>query len=364
MNRRFIICTGTLIFLFAENLFSQFYFGTSFENYFDDNIYNNYSNVSDFVNNFSGEGGYDFESEQNNFELYYSGNYIYFNKNISKTSSFHKFGMVETYLFAEEDNPLNMGVNYSFRSNREEFSVYDYGQLTTYINYMHSISEADKLQGGLIFNKVDYKNYSLFSYYEYKFFAKSIFSFETGTSLIIGAELDLKKYSQKINDPEMAETVTQSKFLLQSGQSLTDELGISAYLLYRKNLKSGNRFFNIDEFVYYEEEIFNDVYSNEGYETGLSLTYLFSSTVTGKLEGKYQAKNYFNLPAATADGTEMDLTRKDNLYAAGVSFEINLNTLINGSALYLNYNFLLNESNDYYYDHSNQLFSFGFGWDF
>ncbi|QQS36481.1 MAG: hypothetical protein IPM56_00585 [Ignavibacteriales bacterium] len=363
MNMRFILSVMILVFIFSEKIFPQFYLGTSFENYYDDNIFNNYTRVSDFVNNLSGEAGYDFETARNNFELYYSGNYNYYNTNITKTSSSHKFGIVETYLFADDDNPLNIGANYGFRSNREEFSVYDYGQFSAYANYMHSISEADKLQGGLIFNKIDFKNYSLFSYNEYKFFVKSIFSFETGTSLIIGAELDHKQYSEKLNDPEMAETVTQSKFLLQSGQSLTDELGVSAYLLYRKNLKSGNRFFNVDDFVYYEEEIFNDVYSNEGYETGLSITYLISQTVTGKVEGRYQVGNYLNLPAATADGTELNYNRKDKLYAIGSALQINLNSFISGMNLYLNYNILLNESNDYFYDYSNQLFSFGLGWD-
>ncbi|MEJ2103902.1 MAG: hypothetical protein P8X47_04910 [Ignavibacteriaceae bacterium] len=36
-------------------------------------IFNNYLNSSDFINAFTGELGYDFETEQNNLEFYYTG---------------------------------------------------------------------------------------------------------------------------------------------------------------------------------------------------------------------------------------------------------------------------------------------------
>ena len=152
--------------------------------------------------------------------------------------------------------------------------------------------------------------------------------------------------------------------MLQMGQAINDELGISGYAMYRKNLQSGNRYFSIDDFIYYEEEIFNDIYSNEGYETGLNISYMFSKSILGKIETKYQVRNYIDLFTVDADGIELDYFRKDMLYGAGAVLEINLATAISGLTLYMNYNLLKNESNDFFYDYSNSIYSISLGWDF
>ena len=58
---------------------------TGVDSYYDDNIYNNYLGVSDFINSFSFGANYDFESENNNLGFYYDGNLTYFNENIFKS---------------------------------------------------------------------------------------------------------------------------------------------------------------------------------------------------------------------------------------------------------------------------------------
>ena len=352
------------VFLSSSEIFGQVYFSPSVESYYDDNIYNNYLGVSDFVHNFSGELGYDIESERNNFELYYFGNYSHFVKEREKSSTFHKAGLVNTFLLAEDDNPLNVGLNYLLKDNQGDFYIYDFNQVSAYANYMHSFSETDKFQLGVIGNRIEYDNFSLFSHYQLKAFIRSINNFKSNTSLITGIEIDDKSYIEKLQQQGLTDNILQAKLYLQLGQSLNDNFGASGYVFLRKNLESGNRYFNDEEFIYYEEEIFNDVYSNEGIETGLSFTYMFSPSVIGKIAGTYQIRKFTDLPAVDIAGNELDEFRQDKQFSVGTSVEFGLGRILNGLFLTINYNYIVNSSNDYYYDYTNNLFAIGLGFDF
>ena len=49
--------------------------------------------------------------------------------------------------------------------------------------------------------------------------------------------------------------------------------------------------------IYYEEEIFNDIYSYDGIETGVGFKHYFNESVELSLEAKYMIRNYSSLPA-------------------------------------------------------------------
>ena len=295
-----------LIALFSVNLHAQFYLIADVESYYDDNIFNNYLNASDFINAFSGELGYDFETGQNNFEIYYIGFVNRYHEYADKSTTIHKFGAVNTYLFSEYDNPLNIGINYAVRINKEDYYIYDFNQISVYANYMHSISGWNKIQLGVIGNRIDYENFTLFSHYEFKAFIRSINSFESRTSLTAAAEIDQKKYIEDYQSVGLANEILQAKLFLQIGQGITNELGFSGFAFIRKNLSGGNRYFNTIDYIYYEEELFNDVYSSDGMAAGLTLTYLFLPNIMGKVAGGYEVRNYTDLPVADENGKWLD----------------------------------------------------------
>jgi hypothetical protein len=350
--------------VFSFNLQAQFYLTADAEGYYDDNIFNNYLNESDFISAFTGELGYDIETEQNIFEIYYTGFFNRYYSNTDKSTTIHKVGAVNTYLLSENDNPLNVGLNYTIRINKEDYYIYDFNQISAYANYMHSISESNKIQLGVIGNRINYENFSLFSHYQLKAFLRSINSFESRTSLTIAAEIDQKIYIEKMESEGLADEVLQAKLYLQLGQGITDNLGLSAYAFLRNNISGGNRYFNTTDYIYYEEELFNDIYSNEGIETGLTFSYLFLSNIMWKISGRYEIRNYTDLPAADEEGNELDEMRQDNQYSAGASLEFGLSEIISGLYLSLSYNYIKNNSNDYYYDYNNQIYAITLGFDF
>jgi hypothetical protein len=344
--------------------FPQLSLNTRLENYYDDNIYNNFEKISDIVHSGSLDAGYDFESDDNNFQLYYRGNVTYFRENNFKSSNSHKLGIVNTYFISEDGNPLNAGLNYAKRNNRDEMSVYDLSQLSAYSNYMHFINETDFLLTGYLFYYNNYINFETFTHYEHRGFVKYSSTFSTKTTLVLGTEIDFKLYKLKYNSPDIADQISQWKAYIQAAQNITATTGLNGYFIYRNNLTTGNRFVAYTDYIYYEEEIFNDVYSNDGIETGASLIQLLSDDIIVKGEFIYMQRNFNNLPVALADGTETDILRKDNYYAVGAEMDFNLSGIIDGLGLSLSYNYLVNKSNDYYYDYDNNLTAINLEWGF
>ena len=193
---------------------------------------------------------------------------------------------------------------------------------------------------------------------------RSINSFESRTSLTVAAEIDQKIYTKKMQSQGLTDEVLQAQLFLQIGQGITNELGLSAFAFFRNNISGGNRYFNTIDYIYYEEELFNDVYSSDGMAAGLTLTYLFLPNIMGKVAGSYEVRNYTDLPVADEKGNDLDELRMDNQFSAGACLEFGLSKILSGLYLSLNYNYIKNNSNDYYYDYNNQVYAITLGFDF
>jgi len=350
-----------LLFIFilsSQSVKAQFSFYTGFDGYYDDNIYNNYLNISDFVKSISLGTSYDFESTSNNLNVYYDGNLTYFNKNVFKSSSTHKAGIVNTY-FAGDGNPLNIGANYSWRGYEEGYTVYDWNQLSLYANYKHYIADNDFLLTGYIFNRINYLNLEVFSYNEHKAFIKYRALFSSKTSLLFGVQGDFKDYIQNYNSSSLADNALQVRSFVQLAQSLSDNTGLSVYAQYRKNITSGNRYVNIDDYFYYEDEILYDQYSNEGYDGGIKIKQMLSPIFILSGYANYANRYFPNLPVADLQGNSLGHNRKDDQLRFGVQLEASLGGIIPGLYGDLNWDYIKNNSNDSFYNYNNQVFSAG-----
>lgn len=363
MKKHFILLTIFAL-LQLESLHAQFNLYTEYQGIYDDNIFNNSQQISDFINSFSLGTAYNIESEFNNIQLYYEGSWNYFNTTISKSFNSHRIGLVETHLFSIDDNPLNAGINYSFRNNKDEFEVYNFNQISAYINYRHSISETDFIIPGYVFNRNDYENFTLFSHNEHKLFLTWISNFETKTSLTLNAEYNLKQYFEEYNFAGYLNQASQLKFLMNIGQSLGENTGMSGYVMLRKNLSDGSRYLLSDSLIYYEEEIFNDIYSYDGIETGLGFKHLFNESIELSLEAKYLMRNYSSLPAADVNGVELSSLREDKLLGLGVGLDFDMSNIINGLSFSAAWNYYKNTSNDYFYKYTNHVISASFNYGF
>lgn len=355
---------AVLHFLLVNSLFAQFNFYVDYQGIYDDNIFNNSQQISDYINNLSFGSAVNFESELNNVQFYYEGSLNYFRETTAKSFNSHRIGIVETHLFDIDDNPFNAGINYSFRNNKDDFEIYDFNQISAYVNYRHSISEKDFILPGYVYNRNDYKNFTLFSHHEHKLFLKWISNFETQTSLTLTTELNLKKYFEQYDYEGYLNQASQLKFLVNIGQSLGERTGMSGYAVLRKNLTDGSRYLLSDSLIYYEEEIFNDIYSYDGVEAGVNLKHLLSDYVQLSLESKYLVRNFVSLPAADVNGSDLSSMREDKLFGFGAGINIDLSTMLDGLSFYALWNYYKNSSNDYYYKYTNQVVSASFNYGF
>lgn len=358
---QYAIIVSIILFTSAQ---AQFNFYSYYQGIYDDNIFNNSNKISDFINSFSLGSAYNFESEFNNVQLYYEGNLSYFQTTTSKSFNTHRVGLVETHLFSIDDNPLNAGVNYSIRNNQDEFEVYNFDQISAYINYRQSISETDFLIPGYIYNRNNYKNFTLFSHNEHKLFLTWISSFESQTSLILNAEYSLKNYFEKYYFDGYLNEASNFKFKANIGQSLSETTGMNGYVVLRKNLSDGSRYLISDSLVYYEEEIFNDIYSYNGIETGLGIKHYLNENIELSLEARYLVRNFTSLPAVDINGVELTSMREDDQFGFGAGIVFDLSKFINGISLSATWNYFKNNSNDYFYKYSNQIISASLDYDF
>lgn len=352
----FVICLLT----FYNVSYSQFDLNISYEGYYDDNIFNNFEQTDDIINSFSLSSAFNIESDFNNVQLYYEGNLSSFRTNQFKNFNSHRFGLVETHLFSIDDNPLNIGVNYSLRNNKDEFKIYDFNQLSVYANYRHNIIEDNYLLAGYIFNRNNFKNFSLFSHYEHKGFIRWISNLAEKTSLIASTEIDYKDYLQKYNLSNYANDAYLLKFGLSIAKIFGENTRLSIYSEYRKSLTDKSRYMFSNEFIYYEEEIFNDIYSSDGYTVGGAVNQYLIDEILVSVEARYLTRNYKSLPVADEEGYSLNELRDDNQLAIGVAMEFDLSFLLDGISIETSWNYIRNNSNDYFYDYSNNLFSASF----
>ncbi|NWF88727.1 MAG: hypothetical protein HXY50_04605 [Ignavibacteriaceae bacterium] len=352
-----LITLFLLGFMLLTPVNAQFNLYSDYQGIYDDNIFNNNQKVSDFINNFSFGAAYNFESELNNVQLYYEGSMNSFREISSKSFNTHRIGFVETYLFSEDTNPLNVGLNYSRRNNRDEFEVFNFEQISAYANYRHSVSETDFILPGYIFNWNSYPNFTLFSHNEHKFFLTWSSSFQTKTSLSLNAELNYKQYLEQYDFEGYLNSASQLKFHINLGQSLGENTGINGFALIRKNLTDGSRYLVSDSLIYYEEEIFNDIYAYDGFEAGFGIRHYLTENIELSLESKYSLRQYSSLPAADIYGNELSSLRLDKLLGVGAGISIDMNSIINGLSFYAAWNYFKNTSNDYYYKYTNQIIS-------
>ncbi|MFA6025107.1 MAG: hypothetical protein WC727_01605, partial [Ignavibacteriaceae bacterium] len=218
------------------------------------------------------------------------------------------------------------------------------------------------LTGGYAYYNNSFVNFSLFSHDVHKAFLRFNSSFETETSLILGGDVSAKLYPANEGTP--GSEAYQLNLFAQVGQALTTNTGLSAYLQLRSNLSQTARTFYYDNTLFYQDELFNDVFSNEGFETGMSLTKIFSSTFGAKAEFVYAKREYSTLPALDFGGNVIASSRIDNQFAFGIELQKDISSYLRGVSVQANWNYLFNTSNDRFYKYDNQLFSIGLDYTF
>ncbi|RPI68482.1 MAG: hypothetical protein EHM47_14460 [Ignavibacteriales bacterium] len=220
------------------------------------------------------------------------------------------------------------------------------------------IIENNYLTLGYLFRRNNYKNLSLFSHYEHNAFLRWTSEFKTGTSINGDAEINNKRYFDTYNEPGYADYALLLKFSSKIYQVLSDKSGLVLNFEYLKNLTEESRYMVDNEYIYFEEEIFNDMYSADGLSAGLQFTQMIIDEIIIGAEIKYLSRNFTSLPAADPTGISQEFLREDDQFMTGALINFDFAFMLEGMSLEVRWNYIRNKSNDYYFDYDNNLISF------
>src|SRR5690606_16830059 len=176
-------------------------------------------------------------------------------------------------------------------------------------------------------------------------------------TLIAGAEMDLKDYVEKYNVTDYANDAALLKFGLSIAKIFGENTRISLYSEYRKSLTDENRYLFSNEYIYYEEEIFNDLYSSDGITIGGAVNQYLTDEILLSVEARFLTRNFSSLPIADNQGNSLNDLRDDKQFAVGVAAEYDMSFISDGFSFETSWNYIKNNSNDYYYDYTNNLIS-------
>jgi hypothetical protein len=252
---------------------------------------------------------------------------------------------------------------------RGDYRFYDNTQLSLYANLKHSFAERLAGRASYSFRSVSFSELSDFDYTEHYGFIQGTFSLPTRTTLILEADIGTKIYSTPNYDSTMQQpnqgkgkgraqqiaastpSVTQLIGLARIGQPLMEGTGLSLTTTYQVNLQKESRYLSSEYGTISDDELFDDHYGYEGLQTSMTLTQLLPAEMQMKLTGSLQSRNYSERPAYDLSGNQIAGTREDTRKVMTVQLEKRFESL--GVSLGLSYDYIINRSNDVFYDYTN-----------
>ena len=242
------------------------------------------------------------------------------------------------------------------------------------------------LKTGYNFRYREYNQLSELSNFMHTVFIQANKTFSTRTSIILEADLGYKSFSEQNTTGYSSgigrgrnlystETFTseipsmqQAIILGRIAQSFHDKLGL--YMQYRQqyNLADQNVFLNTDNY-YRDEELFDDPFGYESRAYSSQLSWIGPWSTQLKIGAGQIIKNYVSEQAfiSADDTTGLGGIRLDDRnylsFNLSKSFKINTNWL-NLFSININYNYIRNTSNSYWYDYKNKVLGAGIQFDF
>jgi hypothetical protein len=334
----------------------------------DDNAFNNYLQVHDRISELSLQTGYAWETDQNSIGLFYSGGVNLFSVTPSRTFYEHSPGTSYTQIFGGDGATiLNALALYAIRDNRDEYELYDHAQLSLQCNLRHYLSESSSLRAGYSFRSVSFSTLTDFDYLEHALFVQMGWTVASKTSLFLQTDLAYKSYSTSNVDSQSAMTsgagygrrggkastpgVTQLIGTIKLGQGIWDGTGLSLMGQYQVSLQKESRFLVFSGGTLTDDELFDDHYGYEGPLASLTVTQLLPYDLRIRASGTLQRRAYTDRPALDLVGNIVASQRLDNRSVFSLSVEKMFDSL--GMRMVIVYDYILNSSNDSYYDYRN-----------
>ncbi|KAA3610070.1 MAG: hypothetical protein D8M58_07465 [Calditrichaeota bacterium] len=382
-------------FFIVGTLQAQFTKSIDISSFYDDNLFRSPDPVSDLITDLS--LGLKYKAEKSNMSYFYNGSLLFYQDNALRNFSMHSLGFDNFVNFGKDDyHSFYFGANWALRKNGEDYNYYDYDQLFAYTNFRLDL-DGLFIKAGYNFRYRSYTNIPDLTNYRHFIFLQANRSFESKTTIILETHFGYKSFTgqdyfsttridtisngrgkgkmsgsdlQTSTNTSILEipSLSQVVLLARVTQSLHNKVGI--YLQYRRQFSLTDRtnFLNSNNF-YQDEELFDDPFSYESESVSSQLTWVLPWFMKVKIGGSLLSKNYISEQAYTSSqdtsaegGIRLD---ERKYYYLKLSKTLHLKKdWVKSLHFNLDYSYIRNESNSYWYDYKNAVIGGGIQWNF
>ena len=378
MNRqgkRLYLLVFMALLLLSVSAYSQTSVLVSQQMSFYSNSFYNYKQLPDFNDNMGLSLSHVFEGEKIQSQVYYQGDLNIFKTYSNRLYHTQSVGYDGIAASSNNKNIYYFGGSWYWHDGSGDYDVYDYNKVQAYFNakfywYQNVIGRV-----GYVINNRSYSNLPEFNYYEHLLYFQMNTFFQTGSSITFSVNYGLKDYIPQqstegrgrnliVNYSEMP-GVDQLVSSVKLAQSLGMKTSISFNHVNRikPGLVSGSATVMDSEDLFTEDELFDDRYGYSGHEISVNFTHFLPAYIKWEMGSYYYWKNYHSRQIYDLEGNlekSGDL-REDQraLFWTELNRSFAFNRGVKNISLSLEGGYLMNESNDSYYQFDNYFIMAG-----
>ncbi len=367
----------SLVLALVTLLFGQISPSVTISTYSDDNVLRSPEPIKDVLTDIGIKLSY--QPEKTSFQISYESDFFKYSKLNERDFSLHTLGLSSYKSFGKnEQHTFYFGSDFDLRINGQDYNYYNYNQFYLYGNLFFDF-HSFLIRSGYNFRYRGYSNLPELSNFQHYFFLQLNKSFATRTTVILESDLGYKSFRGQSSEVVYSagrgrrwttSTLTTSSnapvlshliLLSRISQSIHPKIGF--FVQYKKqiSLDQQSEFLNSDGY-FQDEELFDDPFSYESDQVSAQLTWILPYQTTIKIFGSNYQKAYISEQAfaSAEDSVGIGGPRSDHGKQLFVSLDkkFYLNkTWLQAMTIGLNYNYLLNNSNSYWYDYKNSVLS-------
>jgi len=372
-----------LLALWMHEARAQFSVKTDFNMMHDDNIDNNYLQITDRIASASLDLEYSWSSEKYETDFSYTGMMNYYSSIIERSYLSHRISYQYIRALGEKDaTVLDLNAGFSARVGRGNFKIYDHQIYFGTVGLQHDFSDITASEGNYSLQVIRFKNLPDFSYTEHNLSGQFSTSFKSKTSVILRSDFGIKLYaSQTYTDTSTTSTggmgygqhqsgqttgtstqtssptVTQLVCMVRIGQSIFERTGISFTGQYQWNFRKESRYLSSNYGSIPDDVIFDDHYGYEGLLLSAMLTQILPFDSRARLTISRQKRLYSTLPALDLSGILISDKRNDTRTIFSAQLKKDFTSW--DWSLIATYDYIINSSNDPFYDYRNNAITVG-----
>lgn len=382
----------------SNNIFSQWDFSLSADQSYNNNPFRLPEKQDSWISSLD----LGIHRQFGDFHANYYGSYNYFEAIPDRNFYWHQLGVG----FAGQTT--GAGVHAELRTNRADYSIYDYVMLNGYFNQQFQLATLNWLwSNSAIYN--DYSELTQLNNWELSSAIRIHRTFPTRTTTMGGAGIHYKKYtnseqtvpvdataemymsilgdgkggggrhgtvgggggyfSQTVYADFEVPSITQIRLWGRVAQSITPTTGLAVQYNYQHLLSESTRFITGITYNYSEEsQIFDDPMGYDAYSIGAELAQLLFGGMMLKGAFYYKDKQYVSQGIyIDSENYDNSILRTDISKTAWVYVQKLIGVGFGGGSeliLKLNYQWIDNQSNSYWYDYSAHHVGVGFEFQF